>query len=112
MPRGKVHLGRWLCNAAGAAALLFAAAAAAMWVRSHWATDSVWMARGSVTATVMTARNGCLFQWTGGRAARGGRHWYRNRTDAADLVGGNWRFWTGSNPQRLLGVITWGRASY
>jgi len=24
----------------------------------------------------------------------------------------NWRFWTQSDPHRLLGIITWGRASY
>jgi len=115
MRRGKVHLGRWLFNAAGAVALLFAAAAVAMWIRSHWATDSVWVAHGSVTAEVMTARNGCLFHWIGGRADiadLGGRRFSLQSTEPSDLVGGNWRFWTQSNPRRLLGVITWGRASY
>src|SRR5438045_5690594 len=112
MQRGKLHLGRWLFNIAAAAALLFAAAAVALWVRSHWATDWVWVAGGSVTATVMAARNGCLFQWTGGRADRSGRRFYAQSTEPSDLVRGNWEFWTGSKPRRLLGVITWGRASY
>jgi len=111
MQQGKLHLGRWLFSAAGAAALLFAAAAVAMWVRSHWATDWVWVARGSGTAMIMTARNGCLFQWTGGRADRSGRRFSANSTKPSDLVRGNWGFWTQSQPRRLLGVITWGRAS-
>jgi hypothetical protein len=112
MRRGKLHLGRWLFNAAGAAALLFAAAAVALCVRSHWATDSVWVRRGGVTATVMTARNGCLFHWTAGESDSGGRRWYRDSTDPDDMVRGNWRFWTQSEPHRLFGVITWGRARY
>jgi hypothetical protein len=112
MRRGKLHLGRWLFNAAGAAALLFAAAAVAMGVRSHWATDSVWAKCGSISATIMTARNGCMFQWTGGKSDSGGRRWYRDSTDPSYLIRGNWDFWTQSQPHQLLGVITWGRASY
>ena len=112
MRRVKLHLGRWVFNAAGVAALLFAVAATAMWVRCHWATDSFWARCGSVTAQVMTARNGCLFHWTGGRADRSGRRWYRDSTEPSEMIRGNWRFWTQSDPHRLLGIITWGRASY
>jgi hypothetical protein len=112
MWRVNPHLWRWLFNAAGAAALLFAAAAVAMWVRCYWATDSVWMRCGGITATVMTARNGCLLHCTGGGdVERPGRHWYRDSTEPSDMIRGNWGFWTLSKPHVLLGVITWGRFS-
>ena len=112
MRRQRLHLWRSLFNAAGAAALLFAAAAVALWVRSHWTTDSVWLRHGGATAEVMTARNGCLFHWTGGRSDRDRRRWYCDSSEPSDMIGGNWRFWTQSQPHQLLGVITWGRASY
>ena len=63
MRRGKLHLGRWLFNTAGTAALLFAAAAVALWVRSHWATDWVWVAHGGVTAEIMAARDEHEVTW-------------------------------------------------
>jgi hypothetical protein len=114
MPRGKLHLGRWLFSAAGAAALLFAAAAVAMWVRSHAACDSAYVELGRVNVTIVTARDGCLFHWIGGRAERRPLFLRHTSNPPADLLNwlGNWRFWTQSNPHRLLGVITWGRASY
>ena len=112
MPGRKLHLGRWLLKTAGVAAPLLAAAAVALWVRSHWATDWVYVQRGSVTATIMTARNGCLFQWTGGRAERLPFRGNRYSSGPSDMIRGNWRFWTQSEPRRLLGVITWGRTSY
>jgi hypothetical protein len=117
MQRRKLHIGRWLCNAAAVAALLFAAAAVALWVRSHWASDSVYAASGSVSAMVMTAPDGCLFHWTGGGSERDRPLRMRRFSNPpADLIlgrlDGNWRFWTGSKPRRLLGVITWGRANY
>ena len=112
MRRGKLHHRRWLFNAAGAAALLFAVVALALWVRSHWATDWVWARCGSVSATLMTARNGCLFSCAGGRSDPYGRRWYCDSTDPSDMISGNWRFWTGSQPHQLLGVITWGLGDY
>jgi hypothetical protein len=116
MRRGKLHLWRWLFNAAAAASLLFGAAAVALGARSHWATDAVHVARGGASAMVITAQDGCLFQ-TGGRAERVEPLRVRRFSNPpADLLDGrrdaNWKFWTGSKPRRLLGVITWGRADY
>ena len=114
MWRAKPHLWRWLLNVAVNAALLFAAAAVALWVRSHWATDWIYVGRGGVSAMVMTARNGCLLQWTGGNPDPRDRplRWHRQSDDPSELVRGNWRFWTQCEPRQLLGVITWGRATY
>src|SRR5581483_6804976 len=104
MPRGIRQLGKLLCTVTGMTALLLAALAILMWVRCHWATDSIWMARRGVTAEIMTARNGCLVHWSTGGVERGGRHLYTATTQPSDLIRGNWRFWTGSTPRQLLGV--------
>ena len=101
---------RRLFNVLAVASLIFAAAVVAMWVRSHRVTDSVYAARGGVDVAVMTARDGCLFQWSRGRPERELFTRYFSNPPADLGVGGNWRFWTGSSPHHLFGIIRWGRA--
>src|SRR4051812_48964212 len=105
MHRPKLHLSRWLFNVAAAAALMFGVAAVALWARSRWADDGVYVQRGGVSATVMTPRNGCLIQWTGGHPERDRPLRTRRFTNPPDeMIRGNWRFSTLSQPRQLLGV--------
>jgi hypothetical protein len=105
---------RWLFIFVSATSLLLCILTVVLWVRSYRASDFVWSPDGANVLHIVTGRGDMLLQWVSNkpRSAWGRGGWGHARNPPQDIVSGNWRFWTQSQPRKLLWLITWGRAIY
>src|SRR4051795_11192874 len=104
---------RFLRRSLLALSVVLCVATVALWLRSCWITDFVFIRMSARTYELMTPRGRLMIEWLTVRPENPptGRRWNFMSGRSDRLAAGNWRFWTQSEPHGVECLLQWGHRS-